>query len=124
MFIFSLDRIEWNLSPTHKDIVLHKATYSKQANLVLRLLEDLPPRHLNKMICQNEAGNTILHEAATLDQKNSVDVATKMLEKAPELLTMTNKLGETALFRAVRYSKTEIFNFLADKISEHLDEAS
>jgi hypothetical protein len=108
----------------HKDTVLHKATYSKQANLVLSLLDALPHHHLYKITRTNHAGNTILHEAATLDQKNSIEVATKMLEKAPELLSMTNKLGETALFRAARYGKTEIFNFLADKILEHHDEAS
>jgi ankyrin repeat protein len=102
----------------HNDTVLHKATYAKQANLVLRLLEALPLRHLDKMTRKNDSGNTILHEAATLDQEKSVDVATKMLEKAPELLSMTNKLGETALFRAARYGKTKIFKFLADKIME------
>jgi ankyrin repeat protein len=105
----------------HKDTVLHKATYAKQTILVLRLLEALPPLHLDKMTRKNDVGNTILHEAATLNTENSVEVATKMLEKAPELLSMANNLGETALFRAARYGNTEIFNFLADKIKE-LDE--
>jgi hypothetical protein len=119
------DEHAFHILSIHNDTVLHKAIYAKQANLVLRLLEALPRgRHLDKMTHQNEAGNTILHEAATLDQENSVEVATKMLEKAPELLCMTNKLGETALFRAARYGKTGIFNFLAKKILEHHDEAS
>ncbi|XP_059437036.1 uncharacterized protein LOC132170159 [Corylus avellana] len=101
----------------HNDTVLHKATYAKQGNLVLRLLDALPHHHLYKMTCKNDIGNTILHEAATLDQENSVEVATKMLEKAPELLSVANNIGETALFRAARYGKTEIFDFLAEKIS-------
>ena len=100
----------------HDDTVLHKATYAKQGDLVLRLLDALPHHHLYKMTGKNDIGNTILHEAATLDQENSVTVATKMLEKAPKLLSETNDIGETALFRAARYGKTEIFHFLAEKI--------
>ena len=119
-----IDDHAFHILTIQNDTVLPKATYAKQANLVLRLLEALPRHHLSKMTHQNKTGNTILHEAATLDQENSVDVAKKMLEKAPELLRMTNKLGETALFRAARYGKTEIFNFLTKKMLEHHDEAS
>jgi hypothetical protein len=108
----------------HNDTVLHKATYAKQGDLVLRLLDALPHHLLmtskkgigNTILRKNDIGNTILHEAATLDQENSVTVATKMLEKAPGLLSETNNIGETALFRAARYGKTEIFHFLAQKI--------
>ncbi|XP_059437030.1 uncharacterized protein LOC132170153 [Corylus avellana] len=107
----------------HNDTVLHKATYAKQGNLVLSLLDALPHHLLHKITCPNNTGNNMLHEAATLDQDNSVEIAKKMLEKDPELLSKTNKLGETALFRAARYGKTDIFNFLADKISRD-DEAS
>ena len=119
-----IDHHAFHILTIHNDTVLHKATYSKQANLVLRLLEALPPHHLSKITCQNDSGNTILHEAATLrHQENSVDVARRMLQKAPELLSIRNNLGETPLFRAARYGKTEIFDFLAEKISEY-DEAS
>ena len=101
----------------HKDTVLHKATYSKQANLVSRLFEDLPACHLNKMTRTNQAGNSILHEAATLNEACSVSIAREMLNRAPELLSMRNKLGETALFQAARYGKIDIFNFLANEIT-------
>lgn len=107
----------------HNDTVLHKATYSKQTPLVLTLLGALPDKFQEKMILQNDIGNTILHEAATVDQQHAVDVAEKMLQKAPDLLLMTNDQGETALFRAARYGKTPIFEFLAEKISGY-DEAA
>ncbi|KAG6695435.1 hypothetical protein I3842_09G097000 [Carya illinoinensis] len=100
----------------HDDTVLHAATYSKQSRLVLDLLEALPPDHLDKMTRQNHQGNTILHDAATSD---NLDVAQKVLEKAPGLLSMRNHLGETALFRSVRYGKEKIFNFLMGKISSY-----
>ncbi|KAG2688462.1 hypothetical protein I3760_09G096500 [Carya illinoinensis] len=100
----------------HDDTVLHAATYSKQSRLVLDLLEALPPDHLDKMTRQNHNGNTILHDAATSD---NLDVAQKVLEKAPGLLSMRNHLGETALFRSVCYGNEKIFNFLIGKISSY-----
>ncbi|KAF5474876.1 hypothetical protein F2P56_006730, partial [Juglans regia] len=99
----------------HDDTVLHVATYSKQAQLVLDLLDDLPPQHLDKMTRQNHQGNTILHEAVI--SKSQIDVVKKVLDKAPGLLCMRNHLGETALFRAVRHGKDKVFKFLAGKIS-------
>ena len=102
----------------HEDTVLHMAAYSKQADLVLSLLKDLPSRHDNKLRLQNHSGNTILHEAATLsssDHGSAVKVAEEMIKRDRELLRMRNELGETPLFRAARYGKTEIFNFLADE---------
>jgi hypothetical protein len=105
----------------HDDTVLQTATYSKQPNLVLSLLDALPHAHLDKMTRQNLVGNTVLHDAATSNQ--SLVVAMKVLEKAPGLLCMRNQLGETALFRAVRYGKMEVFDFLAGKIMGY-DEAT
>lgn len=105
----------------HKDTVLHLATYSKQAELVIELMQALPHHLIKKMTCKNDTGNTVLHEAATLDDR-SVEIATKMLEQAPKLLNKFNKLGESVLFQAARYGKTQIFDFLAKKISEY-DEA-
>ena len=104
--------------------MLHKATYSKQSNLVLRLLEDLPARHLDKMTRTNQTGNTILHEAATLDQAYSMNFAREMLNRARGILSMLNELGETMLFRAARYGKIQIFNFLANEITKEYDETT
>ena len=103
----------------HEDTVLHVATYSKQTGLVLRLLEALPQHHIHKITTsKNVSGNTVLHEVATLDDC-SVEVARKILEKASELLSMRNELGESVLFQSARYGKIKIFNFLADKISKY-----
>ncbi|KAK9175854.1 hypothetical protein WN944_027864 [Citrus x changshan-huyou] len=99
----------------HDDTVLHMATYSKKSNLVLKLLEELPDQYLDKMTRQNQAGNTILHETAT--SNHAIPVAEKLLKKAPGLLGMRNNNGETALLRAARYGKGDIFNFLAGRVS-------
>ncbi|KAK9175855.1 hypothetical protein WN944_027865 [Citrus x changshan-huyou] len=99
----------------HHDTVLHMATYSKKRNLVLKLLDELPDQYLNKMTRQNQAGNTILHETATSNL--AIPVAEKLLKKEPGLLGMRNNNGETALLRAARYGKADIFNFLAGRVS-------
>ncbi|KAI8551760.1 hypothetical protein RHMOL_Rhmol06G0211700 [Rhododendron molle] len=65
----------------HDDTVLHVATYSKQADLVLQLLEMVTDDQLDKLTFQNKIGNTILHEASTSD--SLVEAAKKMLIKAP-----------------------------------------
>ena len=105
----------------HDDTVLQVASYAKKHDLVLRLLEELPNRHLDKLTRQNHIGNTILHEAAISNY--SIDVAKKVLEKAPGLLCMRNNLGETALFRTAPYGKQDMYDFLVKKISGY-DEAN
>ncbi|XP_031285356.1 ankyrin repeat-containing protein ITN1-like [Pistacia vera] len=105
----------------HDDSLLHMATYSKKSDLVVKLLEELPDQYLDKMTRQNKAGNTILHETAT--SNHALPVAEKVLKRAPGLLCIRNNNGETALFRAARYGKADIFNFLAGKICNY-DQAS
>eukprot|EP00261_Vitis_vinifera_P032549 XP_019073792.1 PREDICTED: uncharacterized protein LOC109121420 isoform X2 [Vitis vinifera] len=99
----------------HKDTVLHMACYSKQRDLALELLQLLPPS-LNQRLAntKNDVDNTILHEVATYNAMTYV--ATEILNRAPELLTARNILGETPLFRAVRYGKDEMFKLLAEKL--------
>ena len=104
----------------HDDTVLQAATYAKKPSLVLRLLQELPDRHFDKLTRQNLAGNSILHETAISNQ--SLEVAKKALEKAPGLLCMRNNLGETALFRTAPYGKQDMYDFLVKKISGY-DEA-
>ncbi|KAI7999313.1 Ankyrin repeat-containing protein [Camellia lanceoleosa] len=92
------------------------ATYSEQTQLVLELLQLLPDKDSNEMImAENDIGNTMLHEAAACNR--TVVVAKEMLRKAPELLRKKNKRGETALFRAARYGKMEMFKFLDDEVN-------
>ncbi|XP_021635645.2 ankyrin repeat-containing protein At5g02620 [Hevea brasiliensis] len=99
------------------DTVLHMATYAKEADLVLKLLDELPEHHLDKMTRQNGVGSTILHEAAT--NNYAIPIAEKLLKKAPGLLGMRNNNGETALFRAARYGNTKMFKFLGSKITQY-----
>lgn len=99
----------------HNDSVLHIASYFKRNQLVLRLINQIPQNQPDKFTLKNEAGNTILHATAT--NNKTVEAAAEMLRRAPSLLTMTDKLGETALFRAARYGKTKIFYFLKDQVT-------
>ncbi|KAI7999609.1 Ankyrin repeat-containing protein ITN1 [Camellia lanceoleosa] len=99
----------------HNDTVLHMATYSKQKELVLELLRLLPDKDRKMIMAENDIGNTILHEAATCNK--IVLAAKEMLRKTPELLRNKNKRGETALFRAARYGKMEMFKFLDDEVN-------
>ncbi|CAL5350254.1 unnamed protein product [Camellia sinensis] len=99
----------------HNDTALHMATYSKQKQLVLELLQLLPDKDRKMIMAENDIGNTILHEAAT---GNRIVLAAKeMLRKTPKLLRKKSKRGETALFRAARYGKTEMFKFLDDEVN-------
>ncbi|KAJ0568290.1 putative ankyrin repeat-containing domain-containing protein [Helianthus annuus] len=98
-------------TPTiHEDTVLALATNLKKNDLVLELLDMVPMHESHKLTCQNIGGNTILHEASY--NNKTVEAATVMLARAPMLLGMTNRLGETALFTAAASGKTEIFKLL------------
>ncbi|KAJ9689812.1 hypothetical protein PVL29_012470 [Vitis rotundifolia] len=105
-----------HIMTTHDDTVLQMATYARQADLVLKLLEDLPEAHLSGLIHQNDTGNTTLHDAATSD--STLPAAKEMMAKAPQLLSLTNNHGETPIFRAARYGKNKIFNFLAGDVDK------
>ncbi|XP_059660960.1 protein ACCELERATED CELL DEATH 6-like [Cornus florida] len=94
----------------HHDTVLHMAVYTVQADLVIKLLGLLTATDHGNLTRQNAVGNTILHEATAFNKL--VPAAQKMLEMAPGLLIITNQFGETALFRAARYGKFEMFLFL------------
>ncbi|KAF7141137.1 hypothetical protein RHSIM_Rhsim06G0147500 [Rhododendron simsii] len=98
----------------HDDTVLHVATYSRQADLVLQLLEMVTDDQLDKLTFQNKIGNTILHEASTSDIL--VEAARKMLIKAPSLLYQRNQYDVTPLYRSVCYGKIEMFKFLHKEI--------
>jgi len=97
------------------DTVLHMAAYAKETSLVEKLIDELPDHQLDKLTRQNRVGNTILHETVT--GNHTVAIPGKLLKKAPGLLGMRNHNGETALFRAARYGRTDMFDFLAAKAS-------
>ncbi|RVX08055.1 hypothetical protein CK203_014688 [Vitis vinifera] len=99
-----------------KDVLAaSKAFQMTKRDLALELLQLLPPS-LNQRLAntKNDVDNTILHEVATYNAMTYV--ATEILNRAPELLTARNILGETPLFRAVRYGKDEMFKLLAEKL--------
>ncbi|KAJ9689821.1 hypothetical protein PVL29_012474 [Vitis rotundifolia] len=99
-----------------KNIPEGPSTYSKQSDLELNLLEQLPETHLSQLARQNDAGNTILHEAATASR--TLPAAREILKKAPQLLRMQNDYGETPLFQAAQYGKKMMFKFLADVVDK------
>ncbi|KAL7213609.1 hypothetical protein ACSBR2_016189 [Camellia fascicularis] len=94
----------------HHDTVLHMATYGKQEELVLSLLREVPETENHMLEAKNDIGNTILHEAATSNKL--IPAAQEMLRRVPTLLHERNRSGETALARAARYGKMEMFKFL------------
>ena len=53
-----------------------------------------------------------------------MNFAREMLNRARGFLSMLNELGETVLFRAARYGKIQIFNFLANEITKEYDETT
>ena len=102
----------------HNDTVLHLAIYSKQVDLALSLLKDQLPAELYHQMTQvNDNGNTILHEVATLDDECSISLAETILQRAPNLLSITNNLGESVVFQAATYGQNKIFKFLVDQVS-------
>ncbi|XAR65707.1 hypothetical protein NMG60_11009900 [Bertholletia excelsa] len=100
----------------HKGTVLHVASFYQKKNLVLNLLDQIRNNNsrIRELTVHNDVGNTVLHDAAASDQM--VEAARKMLCLSPELLVHRNYNDETALFRAVRFGKIDMFNFLEDEI--------
>ncbi|KAM0036885.1 putative ankyrin repeat-containing domain, PGG domain, ankyrin repeat-containing domain superfamily [Helianthus debilis subsp. tardiflorus] len=98
----------------HNDTIFHMASFNKRNNLVVALLRSLHEGQFEKLTWINSSGNTILHETTT--NNGTVEAAREMLCRAPSLLMMTNKLGETPLFHAARRGKIKIFKFLSDEV--------
>ncbi|XAR65705.1 hypothetical protein NMG60_11009896 [Bertholletia excelsa] len=99
----------------HKGTVLHVASYYEKKNVVLKLLDQIGNNNrINGLTLVSDVGNTVLHDAAASDQM--VEAARKMLCLAPELLVHRNYNDETALFRAVRFGKIQMFDFLEGEI--------
>ncbi|GJY72214.1 ankyrin repeat-containing protein [Tanacetum coccineum] len=99
----------------HDDTVIHIAIYHKKTALALNLLNMVHACDSHKLTWQNSSGSTILHETGT--NNKTVVAAKEMLRRAPMLLSMTNRQGETALFYAARHGKTKIFTFLHDEVT-------
>ncbi|KAK3017734.1 hypothetical protein RJ639_003090 [Escallonia herrerae] len=101
---------------TQNDTILHLASSSKSKHLVRRLLNKVKAGLHDKLVLQNDLGNTILHEAANAKGSPLVDAASDMLRKAPHLLHIRNNNGETALFRAAYKGKGRMFYLLDSRM--------
>ncbi|GKE22854.1 ankyrin repeat-containing domain, PGG domain protein, partial [Tanacetum coccineum] len=80
---------------------LYKALSEGDDAKVCRICLELPDGPFHMLTIHNES---VLHSATT--NNKTVGAAAEMLCRAPLLLTMKDKFGETALFRAARYGKT------------------
>ncbi|KAK7850374.1 hypothetical protein CFP56_001008 [Quercus suber] len=100
---------------------MYKALENDETEIVSQMCEEVDEHGLHILtILDNTVlhmlRDTILHMTAISNDKTH-EVARKLLEKAPGLLCMRNNLGETALFRSVRYGNKEMFHFFAENIS-------
>ncbi|KAH9302623.1 hypothetical protein KI387_014206 [Taxus chinensis] len=83
-----------------KNSVLHIAAYHGSRKSVGRLLPKIRQADLEGngfLRKQNVQGNTALHEAAS---GGNTEIVEMLLKKDPDLAIMTNKAGETAVFKA------------------------
>lgn len=107
----------------HNSTVLHLACYSKKFELANKLFDNLPDNLLSILPERMNAwGDTILHDASTSNK--GLDLARKLLQKVPELLLARNKSGESSVFRATRYGRRKIFEFLAEEVDKFCDSDS
>ncbi|MFS8019701.1 putative ankyrin repeat-containing domain-containing protein [Helianthus anomalus] len=90
------------------------ATILKRNDLASELLDMVPRYDSHKLTWQNSGGDTILHEAAKSNK--TAEAATAMLARAPMLLSMTNRHGDTTLFTAASSGKTKIFKLLHGEV--------
>ncbi|KAK9935947.1 hypothetical protein M0R45_012819 [Rubus argutus] len=109
------------LIPTvHDDTILHMAIYMDKPSIAEAIIEKCSDRNDVLLTKRNDYGNTALHEAAAT--KHTILVM-KLLEKAPALLSMANKIGEMPLYTAAYFGKNKNFDLLAKKVGnnhEHL----
>ncbi|KAJ6995469.1 hypothetical protein NC653_018055 [Populus alba x Populus x berolinensis] len=94
-----------------KDTVLHLAVQFKTEQPLKALLEILKERSLPEAFLKkgNKFGNTALHEATIHGNYEAVRI---LVERCPDLITISNQFGETPLFTAAGFAETEIVEFL------------
>ncbi|KAJ6995463.1 hypothetical protein NC653_018051 [Populus alba x Populus x berolinensis] len=107
------EKIHCPVTPSN-DTVLHLAVYSKTEHPLKDLLEimkkrELPLTETEFLKKRNKFGNTALHEATIYGKYEAVRL---LVERCPELLSISNDFGETPLFTAAEFAETEIVEFL------------
>ena len=96
------------------DTVLHLALQSNEVQPLEDLLEivkkgQLPLTEEDFLKRKNKFGNTVLHEATIYGNYEAVRF---LVERCPELISITNEYGETPLFTAATFGEAEIVEFL------------
>jgi hypothetical protein len=112
--------LRYSLTP-RLDSILHVAIFMERESLASEILTKYgdPPQH-DLLSAENIHGHTILHEVAGT---NMTRIAEHILRLAPDLLFKTNSRGETPIFRAAHFGKTEMFMFLADEMDRRFPNA-
>nr|XP_034915098.1 uncharacterized protein LOC118049257 [Populus alba] len=103
-------KIDSPVTPS-KDTVIHLAVQFKTEQPLKALLEILKERYLPEAFLKkgNEFGNTALHEATIHGNYEAVRI---LVERCPDLITISNQFGETPLFTAAGFADTEIVELL------------
>nr|TKR68718.1 hypothetical protein D5086_0000309990 [Populus alba] len=104
------EKIDSPVTPS-KDTVLHLAVQFKTEQPLKALLEILKEGSLPEAFLKkgNKFGNTALHEATIHGNYEAVRI---LVERCPDLITISNQFGETPLFTAAGFADTEIVELL------------
>ncbi|VVA37430.1 Hypothetical predicted protein, partial [Prunus dulcis] len=110
---------------TNNDTVLHVVAVAG-LNDLLRFLIDLikdPAKLLYVFIIGNNYGNTILHEVAASGNLEAAMILMSEENKVKEkyssyksMLTISNSLGETPLYRAAAFGRTNMVKYLDSQV--------
>ena len=114
--------LRYLLTPRH-DSILHVAIFMERESLASEILKKYgrDPQADSLLAAENIHGHTILHEVAGT---NMTSLAKDILRLDPNLLVKTNSRGETPIFRAAHFGKTEMFKLLANELERKFPNAS
>ncbi|KAH7545262.1 hypothetical protein FEM48_Zijuj01G0075000 [Ziziphus jujuba var. spinosa] len=107
------------------DTLHHIAIYMDHEDMAREILKKYLHHHRDLISKKNSIGDTVLHEVAV---KNMVDLAGDLLDNVPELLSLSNGLGDMPLFKAAANGQLQMFNILSlavnlkdkDNLDQHL----
>ncbi|KAE7995336.1 hypothetical protein FH972_000145 [Carpinus fangiana] len=113
--------LRYPLTPRH-DSILHVAIFMERESLASEILKKYGDPQAGGLLAEeNIHGHTILHEVAGT---NMTSLAKDILRLDPNLLVKTNRRGETPIFRAAHFGKTEMFRLLANELERKFPNAS
>ncbi|KAK4281204.1 hypothetical protein QN277_012726 [Acacia crassicarpa] len=108
--------VQRSVITSSKDTALHMAISDDREDDVEKMVESIfKNKNMKSLEMKNNRGETPLHRAAT---RKSVKMCKFILEKGQQmgldLLSITNKWGETPIFTAALYDRKPVFIFLHD----------